>query len=130
MKRIIPILIAAIAMSCLWSCNEKPKSYRFVKKMKDGTEQVEKIEAKNDTDALNMYLDRMSAAILENLGKQEEPYEAMFVLSPDGDTLNTNEELLKYVMERIEASQPKKPQVGDTIVLGRAPASAVPHKGK
>ena len=123
-------MIAAIAMSCLWSCNEKPQSYRFVKKMKDGTEQVEKIEAKNDTDALNMYLDRMSAAILENLGKQEEPYEAMFVLSPDGDTLNTNEELLKYVMERIEASQPKKPQVGDTIVLGRVPASAVPHKGK
>ena len=130
MKKIIPILIAAIALSCLWSCNEKPKSYRFVKKMKDGTEQVEKIEAKNDTDALNLYLDRMSAAIMENLGQKEEPYEAMFVVSPEGDTLNTNEELLKVVMDRVEASQPKKPQVGDTVILGSIPADAVPHKGK
>ena len=40
------------------------------------------------------------------------------------------EELLKVVMDRIEASQPKKPQVGDTVILGSIPADAVPHKGK
>ena len=122
MKRIIPILVIAIALSCLSSCNEKPKSYRFVKIMKDGTEQVEQFEAKNDTDALNLYLDRMSALIVENLEKKTEPFEAMYVISPGGDTLNTNQDLLKCVMERIEASQPKKPQPGDTIILGTIPA--------
>jgi hypothetical protein len=125
MRRIVPVLAIAIAMWCLSSCNEKPKDYRFVKKMKDGTEQVEKFEAKNDTDALNLYLDRMSAAIMSNLEKkQPEAFEAMYVISPDGDTLNTDKALLKSVMERIEASQPKKPAVGDTIILGTIPAKS------
>ena len=122
MRRIIPILAIAIVLSLLSSCNEKPRHYKFVKKLKDGTEKLEKIEAKNDTDALNLYIDRMSAVVVDNLNNPGEQIEAMFVVSPEGDTLNTNEELLKCVMERIEASMPKKPQVGDTIVLGTVPA--------
>ncbi len=122
MRRIIPILAIAIVLSLLSSCNEKPRHYKFVKKLKDGTEKLEKIEAKNDTDALNLYIDRMSAVVVDNLNNPREQIEAMFVVSPEGDTLNTNEELLKCVMERIEASMPKKPQVGDTIVLGAVPA--------
>ena len=122
MRRIIPILDIAIVLSLLSSCNEKPRHYKFVKKLKDGTEKLEKIEAKNDTDALNLYIDRMSAVVVDNLNNPGEQIEAMFVVSPEGDTLNTNEELLKCVMERIEASMPKKPQVGDTIVLGAVPA--------
>jgi hypothetical protein len=122
MRRIIPILAIAIVLSLLSSCNEKPRHYKFVKKLKDGTEKLEKIEAKNDTDALNLYIDRMSAVVVDNLNNPGEQIEAMFVVSPEGDTLNTNEELLKCVMERIEASMPKKPQVGDTIVLGAVPA--------
>ena len=122
MRRIIPILAIAIVLSLLSSCNEKPRHYKFVKKLKDGTEKLEKIEAKNDTDALNLYIDRMSAVVVDHLNNPGEQIEAMFVVSPEGDTLNTNEELLKCVMERIEASMPKKPQVGDTIVLGAGPA--------
>ena len=122
MRRIIPILAIAIVLSLLSSCNEKPRHYKFVKKLKDGTEKLEKIEAKNDTDALNLYIDRMSAVVVDNLNNPGDQIEAMFVVSPEGDTLNTNEELLKCVMERIEASMPKKPQVGDTIVLGAVPA--------
>ena len=122
MRRIIPILAIAIVLSLLSSCNEKPRHYKFVKKLKDGTEKLEKIEAKNDTDALNLYIDRMSAVVVDNLNNPGEQIEAMFVVSPEGDTLNTNEELLKCVMERIEARMPKKPQVGDTIVLGAVPA--------
>ena len=116
MKRIIPALIIAFTLANLSSCNEKPKSDQFVMRAKDGTEKVEKIAAKNDTDALNMYLDRMSAVIVASIEKKEPPFEAMFVISPEGDTLNTNKELLEYVSRSFQSSQP------DTIMLGTIPA--------
>ena len=53
------MLLAAVCCGCLVSCNEKPKSYRYVKVMPDGKEVVEKIEAENDTVAAKIFLDRM-----------------------------------------------------------------------
>ena len=116
MRRIIPILVIAFTLACISSCNEKPKSYKFVKRAIDGTEQIETISAKNDTDALNMYLDRMSSVIMESIEKKEAPFEAMFVISPEGDTLNTNKELLEYVSKSLPSATP------DTIQLGVIPA--------
>ena len=65
----------------------------------DGKEQVEEIKAINDSDALKQYFNRMEKIIVENIGKEEEPFKAMYVISPSGDTLNTNEELIKKVLE-------------------------------
>ena len=62
--------MAAVVCCCVISCNEKPKSYRFVKIANDGKEEVENIEA-------------------------------MYVISPDGDTLNTNEQLLEAVAKTL-----------------------------
>ena len=101
MKRIIPILLIAALCCGVLSCNEKPKSYRFVKVTNDGKEEVENIQATNDTIALNMYFERMEKIIVANLGKSEEPFKAMYVISPDGDTLNTNEELIEAVMKNV-----------------------------
>ena len=100
MKKIISVLLLAV-VCCMFSCNEKPKSYKFVKVTNDGKEEVEKIEAKNDTDALKLYFDRMEKIIMANIGKQEEPFKAMYVISPDGDTLNTNAELLEAVAKTL-----------------------------
>ena len=118
MRKFIAIVVAVAACGCLLtSCNEKPKSYRFVKVMNDGQEQVENITAQNDTDALKQYLSTMEKIILENIGKtDEQPFKAMFVISPDGDTLNTNNELLEAAM---------KGETGvTTIHPGAAPAGA------
>ena len=101
MKKIVSILMVAVVCCCVISCNEKPKSYRFVKIANDGKEEVENIEAKNDTDALKQYFDRMEKIIVANIGKQEEPFKAMYVVSPDGDTLNTNAELLEAVAKTL-----------------------------
>ena len=106
MKKIVSVLLLAVVCCCLFSCNEKPKNYRFVKVANDGKEEVEKIEAKNDTDALKLYFDRMEKIILANIGKQEEPFKAMYVISPDGDTLNTNAELLEAVAKTLPTMAP------------------------
>ena len=95
------LILAAVCCGCLVSCNEKPIGYRFVKVLPDGKEEVEKIEAKNDTDALNQYFDRMEKIIVENIGKESEPFKAMYVISPSGDTLNTNKEMLEAVMKNL-----------------------------
>ena len=119
MRKFIAIIVAVATCGCLLTgCNEKPKSYRFVKVMNDGQEQVENISATNDTDALKQYLNAMEKVILENIGKpaEEQPFKAMFVISPDGDTLNTNNELLEAAM---------KGETGVTTVHpGAAPAGA------
>ena len=119
MRKFIAIIVAVATCGCLLTgCNEKPKSYRFVKVMNDGQEQVENISATNDTDALKQYLNAMEKIILENIGKpaEEQPFKAMFVISPDGDTLNTNNELLEAAM---------KGETGVTTVHpGAAPAGA------
>lgn len=101
MRRISALIAGVAICGCLLTgCNEKPKSYRFVKVMPNGTEQVESISAMNDTDALKQYLSAMEKAVLANIDKpSEEQYKAMYVISPDGDTLNTNNELLEAAME-------------------------------
>lgn len=117
MKRILPVIAAAIAMTCLTGCNKKPIHYTFIQNMSDGKQVVEKLDAKNDTDALNIYLDRMSKIIIENLSKTDSlapSIESMYVISHDGDTLNTNEELLNAVANTVNATVP----------------TAVPLKGK
>ena len=101
MKRAVYALLLAVVCCGVFSCNEKPKSYRFIKVTTDGKEEVEKIEAKNDTDALNLYFNQMEKVIIENIGKEEQPYKAMYVISPDGDTLNTNKGLLEAVSKSL-----------------------------
>ena len=81
-------------------------------------EQVETFEAKNDTDALKQYFKRMEKIIIENLDKQDSGIEAMYVISPEGDTLNTNMELLDAVTKDLptmtvpapEATAPEAPK--------------------
>ncbi len=116
MRKFIAILIAVAACGCLiTSCNEKPKNYHFVKVLHDGTEQVQDITATNDTDALKQYLNTMERIVIENIDKPEaQQYKAMFVISPDGDTLNTNDELLESVMK------------GQPGVVNMQPSAATP----
>ncbi len=98
MRKIIPAVIIALCM--LGSCNEKPKHYSFVQNMSDGKQVVEEIDAQNDTVALKMFLDRMSKVIIanmENTDSTSAQIESMFVISPDGDTLNTNQELIQAI---------------------------------
>jgi len=101
MKRLFLIsILAAVCCGCFVSCNEKPTHYRFVKVLNDGKEEVEQLDAKDDTAALNIYMKRMEEILVQSIEKQEEsPYKSMFIISPDGDTLNTNKELLKAVVE-------------------------------
>jgi 16S rRNA (uracil1498-N3)-methyltransferase len=74
MKKIVCALLLAVVCCGVFSCNEKPKSYRFVKVTNDGKEEVENIEAKNDTDALNLYFDRMEKIILSAAKQSLTPY--------------------------------------------------------
>ena len=101
MRKLVAIIAIVAAMGCMFSsCNEKPKHYRFVKVMPDGKEQVTDIDAQNDTDALRQYMSEMEKVIIANIDKAEsEQYKAMYVISPAGDTLNTNNELLEAVMK-------------------------------
>ena len=103
MKKLVYAVLLAVVCCGVFSCNEKPKNYRFVKVTTDGKEEVENIDAKNDTDALNQYFTLLEKTIIANIDKAEAPYKEMFVISPDGDTLNTNEELLKAVSESMPA---------------------------
>ena len=93
------LILAAIGCGCLVSCNEKPREYQIIINTVDGKQQVEKLTAQNDTVALNMYLDRMTKSIIAETEKDSTSIESMFILSPEGDTLNTNEELLMKAVE-------------------------------
>lgn len=111
MKRIIPFILLTV-MGCYFvSCNgpakeqakqEQPAEavYKFVQVLPDGSEQVEDLTAKNDTDALNLYFDRMEKILMDNIGKKEQPFKAMYIISPKGDTLNTDEKLMESVMKK------------------------------
>lgn len=100
MRRFIfGIALAAVCCGCLISCNEKPKHYRFVKQLYNGKEEVEEINAKNDTDALKQYFSQMEKIIVESLDKPESGFKAMYVISPDGDTLNKDEALMKAIVK-------------------------------
>ena len=117
MKKIIPIvLLAALGcsmMGCTTATEDKANKeqteqaeqaaeivYKFVMVRQDGSELVEDLKAKNDTDALALYIERMEKTVVANIDKEVPPYKEMFVVSPEGDTLNTNEELLKVVTEK------------------------------
>ena len=100
MKKILSAILVAALCCGMFSCNEKlPQNYKIVKVLNDGKEEVEELQAANDTVALNMYLDKLGKIIVENMDKEEAPFQRMFILSPKGDTLNTNEELLNTVMK-------------------------------
>ncbi|MBR5726800.1 MAG: hypothetical protein IKX56_08725 [Muribaculaceae bacterium] len=105
MKKIVSALLLTVVCCCVISCNEKPKSYSFVKVSNDGKEEVEKIEAKNDTDALKQYFDRLEKIIVANIDKPQEPFKAMYIISPDGDTLNTNAGLLEAVAQTLPSME-------------------------
>lgn len=122
MKRIIPFLVLAALCCGMISCNEKQAkeneteatenvelvSYKFVKNMADGKQIEEQIEAKNDTDALSQFIDRMTKIILEEAtaGDDKVKTESMYVISSTGDTLNTNEELMGVIEKQIMTNQP------------------------
>lgn len=99
MKRIIPALIITLTLAVLASCNEKPRNYELIINTMDGKQKVEKLTAKDDTAALKLYLDRMTKSVLEETEKDTTSIQSMFIVSPDGDTLNTNQELLLKVVE-------------------------------
>ena len=102
MKKLLYILLVALVCGTVVSCNEKPTHYRFVQINPDGTEKVENIDAKNDTDALKQYIGRMEKILIASVAKGEEPnIEAMYVISPSGDTLNTNKELLNVISSNL-----------------------------
>ena len=92
------------------SCNEKPKSYKFVKVMPDGKEIVEDIKALNDTAAVKEFFGIMEKMFVENA---ESPYKALYLISPAGDTLNTNEALMEAALKPAamgyEAERPVAP---------------------
>jgi len=105
MKNLIYLLLAAFMCCAVVSCNEKPIHYKFVIVANDGTEKVEELTAENDTDALNQYIKRMEKILIMSVMKGEEPdFKGMFVISPNGDTLNTNKGLLDAVSEDIPAT--------------------------
>ena len=91
-------MLATVCCGCLISCNEKPRSYKFVKIMTDGKEEVEKLEAMNDTLAVKEYFNRMEKIIVANMEKQDTTIKAMYVISPEGDTLNMNEALMSVAL--------------------------------
>ena len=105
-KLFCAFLLAAVCCGCLVSCNEKPKSYRYVKVMPDGKEVVETIEAENDTAAAKVFLERMVKMFSQ---PQDNPAQAVFIISPEGDTLNTNKELMETVFQ--QTAKPEDSQV-------------------
>ena len=122
MKKILSILMVALVCCVVFSCNEKPRHYRFVKVTASG-EVVENIDAKNDTDALKQYFDRMEKIIIENIGKQDTSIDAMYVISPDGDTLNTDPEMLNVFAKDL-------PTMAAPVPAEEQPAEAQPESGK
>ena len=121
MKKIIPILMLAALCCGVISCNEKPAkeqntesedveliSYKFVQVMDDGSQISDKIEAKNDTDALTKFIDRMTKVVVEEAtaGDSKVKTESMYVISSKGDTLNTNEELMSVIEKQVANQQP------------------------
>ena len=103
-KLFYAIVAAAVCSGCMVSCNEKPAHYRFVKVMNDNKEVVEQIDATNDTAAVKLFIDRMTKIVIDN---KEPDVKAMYIISPDGDTLNTNEELMEAALQPL--SLPAEP---------------------
>ena len=74
--------------------------------MPDGKEVVETIEAENDTAAAKVFLERMVKMFSQ---PQDTPAQAVFIISPEGDTLNTNKELMETVFQ--QTAKPDDSQV-------------------
>ena len=128
MRKIVSALLVAAVCCGVISCNEKPRSYRFIKVTTDGKEEVENIEAGDDTAALKLYIDRMEKIIVANIGNQAEPYRAMYIVSPDGDTLNTDNELLEAVAQSLPsmaapATAPAAAPAAPAVRLEKIPES-------
>ena len=68
-----------------------------MKVMPDGKEVVEKIEAENDTAAAKFFLDKMVKMFSQ---PQDTPAQAIYMISPEGDTLNTNKALMEAVVQQ------------------------------
>lgn len=75
--------------------NKQNDGYRIVYIKADGTEDVEKIVAENDTDAVKQFTDKVTAIAMKSIDEKEPPFKKVVVLSPVGDTLNKNDELIK-----------------------------------
>ena len=104
-RSLFSLIVAVIALSCLASCNKKPRHYQMVQNMSDGQQIVERFDAENDTIAFNKYLDRMAKILVDNMKENDSTaakIESMFVISPDGDTLNTNTELMHAIEQQIK----------------------------
>ena len=127
MRRISALIAGVAICGCLLTgCNEKPKSYRFVKVMPNGTEQVESISAMNDTDALKQYLSAMEKAVLANIDKpSEEQYKAMYVISPDRCDHRPTCRRTGYCPENdtAEEAAPRQPACRCQIRKGPSPCS-------
>ncbi len=129
MRKLIYGIFAAALCCCVISCNEKPGHYRFVQEKADGSQIEEKIEALNDTDAVKQYLERLTAIIIEKMTSGADSVESdikgMYIISPKGDTLNTNDELMNAIGEEIMKSQEGPAQTMRIPVKAQAaPASA------
>ena len=104
-KRFFILVVTVIALSCLVSCNKQPRHYQMVQNMSNGQQIVEQFDADNDTVALNKYLDHMANIIVANMNQNDSTaakIESMFVISPEGDTLNTNPELMHAIEQKIK----------------------------
>ena len=99
MKNVFYFFVLFLAVSCMAGCGgsnngQGGDGYRIVYISNDGSEKSEKIEAANDTDAVKQFTQKVMAMAMSNLDKKEPPYKGMYVISPSGDTLNKNDELL------------------------------------
>ena len=54
---------------------------------------------------LKQYFDRLEKIIVANIDKPQEPFKAMYIISPDGDTLNINAELLEAVAQTLPSME-------------------------
>lgn len=113
--RIFILLVAVIGMSgCGQPGNERTDGqgaiqetkqndgYRIVYINNDGTEEIEKIEAQNDTDAVRQYTKKVTSIVFKNLDKEDPPYKDIFVLSPSGEKLNKNKSLMNAAAGNIK----------------------------
>ena len=73
--------------------------------MPDGKEVVEKIEAENDTVAAKIFLDRMVKTFSQ---PQDAPAKVIYIISPEGDTLNTNKGLMEAAFQQTAQPQDSK----------------------
>ena len=113
---IFALLVAGIILSgCGGSGYGKSDSYRIVYVSKDGSKEIEKIEAKNDTDAVKQFTQKVAAIAFSNLDKEEFPYQDVMVLSPSGEVLNKNKDLMNAVTGNLEEMANKMDEMSNKL---------------